>query len=89
MLRTINLTIKSPQNNQVHIQLKKQEHQKNSPQPPTPESSLSPQTIHPHTLLNILERVREHLDSGGFACGVYLSIYKRPLTLCIMKYYLS
>ena len=29
-----------------------------------------------HTLLNILERVREHLDSGGFACGVFIDLQK-------------
>ena len=29
-----------------------------------------------HILTNILERIREHLDSGGFACGVFVDLQK-------------
>ena len=29
-----------------------------------------------HTLLNIIERVRNHLDDGGFACGVFVDLQK-------------
>uniref|UniRef100_A0A7M5VBW5 Reverse transcriptase domain-containing protein n=1 Tax=Clytia hemisphaerica TaxID=252671 RepID=A0A7M5VBW5_9CNID len=29
-----------------------------------------------HTLMNILERIREHLDGGGFACGVFVDLQK-------------
>lgn len=29
-----------------------------------------------HTLINIVERIRNHLDNGGFACGVFVDLQK-------------